>query len=187
MNFTPDCVSFEEVWLPWQMLALMITGVSFSSRWDEQMSSTISTPYLAKSVFLMSADIWHRASLIMWRSCLRYSNCTVWFPFQRFSLFFYPVSTQVTGDTIYNLLRLAEVQCDGEERPLKPHKIRTTEVFSSSFRTCSAAESSSTIKKKILCRFQVLHSPFDDIIPRELKKAKKEKEEEKKSQSKATK
>lgn len=36
---------------------------------------------------------------------------------------------------------------------------------------------------------QVLHSPFDDIIPRELKKAKKEKEgeKEKKSQSKATK
>lgn len=65
-----------------------------------------------------------------------------------FSFFFYPVSTQVTGDTIYNLLRLAEVQCDGEERPLKPHKIRTTEVFSSSFKTCSAAESSSTIKKK---------------------------------------
>uniref|UniRef100_H3D7J6 Spliceosome-associated protein CWC27 homolog n=2 Tax=Tetraodon nigroviridis TaxID=99883 RepID=H3D7J6_TETNG len=67
---------------------------------------------------------------------------------------------KVTGDTIYNLLRLAEVQCDSDERPLKPHKIRTTEV---------------------------LHSPFDDIIPRELKKPKKEKEEEKKSQSKATK
>lgn len=53
MNFTPDCVSFEEVWLPWQMLALMITGVSFSSPWDEQMSSTINTLYLARSVFLV--------------------------------------------------------------------------------------------------------------------------------------
>ena len=35
---------------------------------------------------------------------------------------------------------------------------------------------------------QVLHSPFDDIIPRESKKSKnKDKEEGKKSQSKATK
>ncbi|XP_013879400.1 spliceosome-associated protein CWC27 homolog [Austrofundulus limnaeus] len=67
---------------------------------------------------------------------------------------------KVTGDTIYNLLRLAEVECDVNERPLNPHKIRTTEV---------------------------LHSPFDDIVPRETKKGKKDKEEVKKSQSKATK
>lgn len=42
---------------------------------------------------------------------------------------------------------------------------------------------------KTFCLFQVLHSPFDDIIPRELKKAKKDKDKEegKKSQSKATK
>uniref|UniRef100_A0A671NW26 Spliceosome-associated protein CWC27 homolog n=2 Tax=Sinocyclocheilus anshuiensis TaxID=1608454 RepID=A0A671NW26_9TELE len=68
---------------------------------------------------------------------------------------------QVTGDTVYNILRLAEVACDRDERPLNPHKIRSTEV---------------------------LHSPFDDIIPRELKvKKEKNKEEGKKSQSKATK
>ncbi|CAL8317271.1 unnamed protein product [Lota lota] len=69
---------------------------------------------------------------------------------------------KVTGDTVYNMLRLAEVECDGDERPLNPHKIRTTEV---------------------------LHSPFEDIIPRESKKSKKDKEKEegKKSQSKATK
>uniref|UniRef100_A0AAY4DJJ4 Spliceosome-associated protein CWC27 homolog n=1 Tax=Denticeps clupeoides TaxID=299321 RepID=A0AAY4DJJ4_9TELE len=68
---------------------------------------------------------------------------------------------KVTGDTIYNMLRLAEVECDGEERPLNPHKIRATEV---------------------------LYSPFDDIIPRENKlKKEKSKEEGKKSQSKATK
>ncbi|KAM4719421.1 spliceosome-associated protein CWC27 homolog [Anableps anableps] len=69
---------------------------------------------------------------------------------------------KVTGDTVYNLLRLAEVECDANERPLKPHKIRTAEV---------------------------LHCPFDDIIPRETKKSKKEKDKEevKKSQSKATK
>ncbi|KAM9338047.1 spliceosome-associated protein CWC27 homolog [Symphorus nematophorus] len=69
---------------------------------------------------------------------------------------------KVTGDTVYNMLRLAEVECDHEERPLNAHKIKSTEV---------------------------LHSPFDDIIPRELKKAKKEKDKEegKKSQSKATK
>lgn len=69
---------------------------------------------------------------------------------------------KVTGDTVYNMLRLAEVECDDDERPLNPHKIKTAEV---------------------------LHSPFDDIIPREIKKAKKDKdkEEAKKSQSKATK
>lgn len=69
---------------------------------------------------------------------------------------------KVTGDTVYNMLRLAEVECDDEERPLNAHKIKTAEV---------------------------LHSPFDDIVPRELKKAKKEKDKEegKKSQSKATK
>lgn len=69
---------------------------------------------------------------------------------------------KVTGDTVYNMLRLAEVECDGDERPLNPHKIRSAEV---------------------------LHSPFDDIIPRETKKAKKDKDKEegKKSQSKATK
>lgn len=69
---------------------------------------------------------------------------------------------KVTGDTVYNMLRLAEVECDNDERPLKPHKIKATEV---------------------------LHCPFDDIIPRETKKAKKDKDKEegKKSQSKATK
>ncbi|KAL7847864.1 hypothetical protein AOLI_G00225820 [Acnodon oligacanthus] len=68
---------------------------------------------------------------------------------------------KVTGDTVYNMLRLAEVECDSNERPLNPHKIRSTEV---------------------------LHSPFDDIVPREIKaKKEKSKEEGKKSQSKATK
>uniref|UniRef100_A0A672LCI3 Spliceosome-associated protein CWC27 homolog n=1 Tax=Sinocyclocheilus grahami TaxID=75366 RepID=A0A672LCI3_SINGR len=68
---------------------------------------------------------------------------------------------KVTGDTVYNILRLAEVECDRDERPLNPHKIRSTEV---------------------------LHSPFDDIIPREIKvKKEKNKGEGKKSQSKATK
>lgn len=68
---------------------------------------------------------------------------------------------KVTGDTVYNIIRLAEVECDRDERPLNPHKIRSTEV---------------------------LHSPFDDIVPRQIKvKKEKNKEEGKKSQSKATK
>uniref|UniRef100_A0A8C9R2X5 Spliceosome-associated protein CWC27 homolog n=1 Tax=Scleropages formosus TaxID=113540 RepID=A0A8C9R2X5_SCLFO len=68
---------------------------------------------------------------------------------------------KVTGDTVYNMLRLAEVECNKDERPLNPHKIRTAEV---------------------------LHNPFDDIVPREIKKVIKEKDKEdgKKSQSKAT-
>ncbi|XP_003785914.1 peptidyl-prolyl cis-trans isomerase CWC27 homolog isoform X2 [Otolemur garnettii] len=58
---------------------------------------------------------------------------------------------KVTGDTIYNMLRLTEVDIDNEERPRNPHRIRSCEV---------------------------LFNPFDDIIPREIKKPKKEKPEE---------
>ncbi|XP_069845297.1 spliceosome-associated protein CWC27 homolog, partial [Dipodomys merriami] len=58
---------------------------------------------------------------------------------------------KVTGDTVYNMLRLTEVDVDEDERPRNPHKIRSSEV---------------------------LFNPFDDIIPREIKKIKKEKPEE---------
>ncbi|XP_042546877.1 spliceosome-associated protein CWC27 homolog [Dipodomys spectabilis] len=58
---------------------------------------------------------------------------------------------KVTGDTVYNMLRLTEVDVDEDERPRNPHKIRSSEV---------------------------LFNPFDDIIPREIKKMKKEKPEE---------
>ncbi|XP_009572843.1 PREDICTED: peptidyl-prolyl cis-trans isomerase CWC27 homolog, partial [Fulmarus glacialis] len=69
---------------------------------------------------------------------------------------------KVTGDTIYNMLRLAEVEVDKEERPLSPHKIRSSEV---------------------------LFNPFDDIVPRPNKKLKKDKleDETKKSKVKGTK
>ncbi|GAB1298527.1 Spliceosome-associated protein CWC27 homolog [Apodemus speciosus] len=58
---------------------------------------------------------------------------------------------KVTGDTVYNMLRLTEVDIDDEERPRNPHRIKSCEV---------------------------LFNPFDDIIPREIKKPKKEKPEE---------
>ncbi|XP_043402265.1 spliceosome-associated protein CWC27 homolog isoform X4 [Chelonia mydas] len=69
---------------------------------------------------------------------------------------------KITGDTIYNMLRLTEVEIDKEERPLNPHKIKSSEV---------------------------LFNPFDDIIPRTNRKLKKDKpgEEVKKSKSKGTK
>nr|XP_011770341.1 LOW QUALITY PROTEIN: peptidyl-prolyl cis-trans isomerase CWC27 homolog [Macaca nemestrina] len=58
---------------------------------------------------------------------------------------------KVTGDTVYNMLRLSEVDIDDEERPHNPHKIKSCEV---------------------------LFNPFDDIVPREIKRPKKEKPEE---------
>uniref|UniRef100_A0A2R9AN15 Spliceosome-associated protein CWC27 homolog n=1 Tax=Pan paniscus TaxID=9597 RepID=A0A2R9AN15_PANPA len=58
---------------------------------------------------------------------------------------------KVTGDTVYNMLRLSEVDIDDDERPHNPHKIKSCEV---------------------------LFNPFDDIIPREIKRPKKEKPEE---------
>ncbi|XP_048359522.1 spliceosome-associated protein CWC27 homolog isoform X2 [Sphaerodactylus townsendi] len=68
---------------------------------------------------------------------------------------------KITGDTIYNMLRLTEVEIGSDERPVNPHKIKSTEV---------------------------LFNPFDDIIPRTSKKLKKEKpvEEVKKAKSKGT-
>ncbi|XP_052833465.1 spliceosome-associated protein CWC27 homolog [Octopus bimaculoides] len=69
---------------------------------------------------------------------------------------------KVTGNTIYNMLKLQEVGIGPNDRPYCPPKITSTEVLS---------------------------NPFDDIVPRQLKRPKKEKTEEKKnkSQSKATK
>ncbi|KAL4235648.1 Peptidyl-prolyl isomerase cwc27 [Mactra antiquata] len=69
---------------------------------------------------------------------------------------------KVSGNTIYNMLKLQDCETDGEERPLYPNKI---------------------------IKAQILSNPFDDIIPRVIKKAKKEGDLEKKpkSKSKATK
>lgn len=35
---------------------------------------------------------------------------------------------QITGDTIYNMLRLSEVEIGMDERPVNPYKITSTEV-----------------------------------------------------------
>ncbi|KAK2187505.1 hypothetical protein NP493_163g02017 [Ridgeia piscesae] len=68
---------------------------------------------------------------------------------------------KIEGNTIYNMLKLAECETDSNERPLYPHK---------------------------LVRAKILANPFEDIIPRTLpKKADRGGEERKKSKSKATK
>lgn len=46
---------------------------------------------------------------------------------------------KVTGETIYNLLKLNESQTDANERPLYPHKIN---------------------------KIKILHNPFEDLEPR---------------------
>jgi len=51
---------------------------------------------------------------------------------------------QVTGDSIFNLLSLADVETDKDDRPVYPQKILSVEV---------------------------LWDPFEDIVPRQLKKA----------------
>lgn len=85
-----------------------------------------------------------------------------------------------TGDAMYNMLRLAEVECDDEEKQLNPHKLQTTEVwvgFTSHYGIlalwpfiCSNSARLCFLKSSL----QVLHSPFDDIIPRETKKSQKD-------------
>merc|ERR1712002_1011382 len=56
------------------------------------------------------------------------------------------IFAKVAGDTIYNLVRLGEVETDENERPINPPVIKWT---------------------------RVLANPFDDIEPREKKKKKK--------------
>lgn len=60
---------------------------------------------------------------------------------------------KVTGDTIYNMLKIEEGEVDQNERPFYPHKIIKTEV---------------------------LLNPYDDIVPRELKKDKSKTRDKKK-------
>lgn len=70
---------------------------------------------------------------------------------------------KVTGDTIYNMIRLNEVDVGEEDRPIDPPRIKKTEILS---------------------------NPFDDIVPRISKKDLEREEKGKKkvkSQSKATK
>lgn len=68
---------------------------------------------------------------------------------------------KVTGQTIYNVLKFADIEVDGDDRPVYPPKIKSTEVLS---------------------------NPFDDIVPRVTKKKEDGATEKKvKSKSKATK
>lgn len=62
---------------------------------------------------------------------------------------------KVTGETIYNMLKLAESPTDANERPLYPHKIN---------------------------KVKILHNPFEDLHPRidHLKSSKSEGEDKKK-------
>ena len=48
---------------------------------------------------------------------------------------------KITGDTIYNMVKMAEGECDHNEKPVNPNYIKTTHV---------------------------LNNPFDDIVPRNL-------------------
>lgn len=67
---------------------------------------------------------------------------------------------KVAGDTLYNMLKLAEVEIGPGERPVYPPKINKTKILS---------------------------NPFDGITPRQVKKEEKSDEPKKKSKSKATK
>ena len=69
---------------------------------------------------------------------------------------------KVAGDTLYNMLKLSEVDIGPDERPTHPPKIRKTKILS---------------------------NPFNDIVPRQVKHEEKQSagEPKKKSKSKATK
>ncbi|XP_011675286.2 spliceosome-associated protein CWC27 homolog [Strongylocentrotus purpuratus] len=67
---------------------------------------------------------------------------------------------KIEGNTLYNAVKLGEVDIGADDRPVYPPKIKST---------------------------QVLANPFDDIIPRQLKKKQEKEEKKSKSKSKATK
>ncbi|XP_071839574.1 spliceosome-associated protein CWC27 homolog isoform X1 [Apostichopus japonicus] len=67
---------------------------------------------------------------------------------------------KVTGQTIYNVLKFTDIEVDGDDRPVYPPKIKSTEVLS---------------------------NPFNDIIPRITKAKEAIAEKKGKSKSKATK
>ncbi|TMW65046.1 hypothetical protein Poli38472_009213 [Pythium oligandrum] len=69
---------------------------------------------------------------------------------------------KITGNTIFNLLSVGELETDGRDRPLNPPKVLSAEV---------------------------LWNPFDDIVPRDLKprKAEEDAAARKKKERKATK
>lgn len=67
---------------------------------------------------------------------------------------------KVAGNTVYNMLKLQECETDSEDKPLLANKIIRTEI---------------------------LANPYDDIIPRILRKKKDDGEKKPKSKSKATK
>ncbi|XP_060077332.1 spliceosome-associated protein CWC27 homolog [Ylistrum balloti] len=67
---------------------------------------------------------------------------------------------KVGGDTIYNMIRLQEVDVDSNDRPTYPLKIKNTKVLS---------------------------NPFDDIVPRQKTKESEENDSKSKSKSKGTK
>jgi len=58
---------------------------------------------------------------------------------------------KITGDTIYNLVKMAEGECDHNEKPVNPNYIKTTHV---------------------------LNNPFDDIVPRNLEEQNEKKIQE---------
>lgn len=49
----------------------------------------------------------------------------------------------MVGETLFNVLRIGEIECDAEERPLYPPKITGIEI---------------------------LANPFEDIVPRDLRR-----------------
>ncbi|XP_073227409.1 spliceosome-associated protein CWC27 homolog [Porites lutea] len=67
---------------------------------------------------------------------------------------------KVAGNTIYNMIKMEDCEVDGDDRPLFPPKIKKTEI---------------------------LHNPFDDIVPRQKKEEIKAKSDEKKRKVKGTK
>lgn len=67
---------------------------------------------------------------------------------------------KVAGNTIYNAVKLGEVEVGADDRPMYPPKIKST---------------------------QILANPFEDIIPRQLNKKPEKEEKKARSKSKATK
>lgn len=71
------------------------------------------------------------------------------------------------------MLKLAEVDIGENDRPVDPHKINRTKVSDAhTYSYPMSAASKATLYLPVWgnIQFQILHNPFDDILPRATKK-----------------
>lgn len=146
MKCIHGCDLITGEWLPVPTLELLIpTTVNFSSPLTAVIGLIKSIPYLGRWVILRSwfdyvVMCWLRGWAVYWCLCL---HKQLWSTMDRLHLSRILVvkdglqatslscvfSFQITGDTVYNLMKIGELETDKEDRPVDPPQIVSVEVI----------------------------------------------------------